>query len=75
MSSFKSLALTPPPSPVRSPDTLLVSDRLMPSTIALLRQGKKSISDYVQKEFPARLAQWNLAGFAHKPRSPQRLAR
>ena len=67
MSSFKSSASTPPPSQPTRPDTLLVSNRLTPSEIALLRQGKKSISDYVQKELPARLALLNLAGAPHKP--------
>lgn len=61
MSSYKSLASTPQPSRPTRPDTSLVSNRLTPSEIVLLRQGKKSISDYVQKEFPARLALLNLA--------------
>jgi hypothetical protein len=33
---------------------------LTPSEIDLLRQSKKSIADYVQRELPARLKQRNL---------------
>lgn len=37
------------------PNTLLASDLLTKSEIALLQQSKKSITDFVQKELPARL--------------------
>jgi len=51
-------------SPVRSrptkPSTWLASSQLTPSEIALLRQSKKSIADYVQKELPERLKQRHL---------------
>ncbi len=67
MSSFKPSVSTPQPSPPAEPDTLLVSNRLTPSEIALLRQGKKSITDYVQRELPAHLAALNLAVTPHKP--------
>jgi len=36
--------------------TLSISSRLTRSEIDALRQSKKSIADYVQKELPARLA-------------------
>ena len=41
-------------------NTSRVSDLLTPSEIDLLRQSKKSIADYVQRELPARLKQRNL---------------
>ena len=44
------------PLPPTKPDTLLVSDQLTRSEIDLLRQNKKSISDYVQKVYPDREA-------------------
>ena len=53
-----SLASSPPRPQPTTPDASLVSYRLTPAEIALLRQGKKSISDYVQGELPARLAQF-----------------
>ncbi len=55
MKSFKSLASIPKHSPVTKRVTSLVSARLSKSEIELLRQGKKSISDYVQREFHAML--------------------
>ena len=42
------------------PSTLQVSDPLTPSEIDLLRQSKKSIADFVQKELPERLKQRHL---------------
>ena len=62
-----SLASSPPRPQPTTPDASLVSYRLTPAEIALLRQGKKSISDYVQGELPARLAQLGLAHSLHKP--------
>ena len=51
-------------SPVRSlptkPNTSRASDLLTPSEIDLLRQSKKSIADYVQKELPGRLKRRHL---------------
>lgn len=62
-----SLASSPPRPKPTTPDASLVSYRLTPGEIALLRQGKKSISDYVQGELPVRLAQLGLAHVLHKP--------
>ena len=42
------------PLPPAKPDTLLVSDPLTRAEIDLLRQGKKSIAEYVQKMYPDR---------------------
>jgi len=56
MNSQKFSGSTPTPLPPTKPDTLLVSDRLTRSEIDLLRQGKKSITDYVQKVYPDREA-------------------
>jgi len=55
MKSFKSLASNPKPSRVTKRVTSLASARLSKSEIESLRQGKKSISDYVQRELPAML--------------------
>ncbi len=55
MKSSTSSASSPKHSPPTKPNTLLVSDPLTKSEIALLQQGKKSIADFVQKELPARL--------------------
>ena len=55
MKSSTSSALSPKRLPPTKPNTLLVSDPLTKSEIALLQQGKKSITDFVQKELPARL--------------------
>jgi len=65
MSADKPLASLPPTQPTVA-NNALVSNRLTPSEIALLRQGKKAISDYVQAELPARLAQLSLAHVLHK---------
>lgn len=62
-----SLASSPLRSQPTTPDASSVSYRLTPSEIALLRQGKKAMSDYVQAELPARLAQLGLAHVLHKP--------
>ena len=48
------------------PSTLLVSNLLTPSEIDLLRQSKKSIADYVQKELPVRLKQRHLEHVLNK---------
>ncbi len=55
MKSFKSLASSPKLLPATKRVTLLASARLSKSEIESLRQGKKSISDYVQRELPAML--------------------
>lgn len=47
-------------------DISTVSARLTPSEINLLRQSKKSISDYVQSELPVRLKSLNLEHFLNK---------
>jgi hypothetical protein len=62
-----SLASSPPPPQPTTPDASLVSYRLTPAEIALLQQGKKAITDYVQAELPARLALLGLAHVLHKP--------
>ncbi len=48
------------PSQPTRPNTLLVSNLLTPSEIDLLRQSKKAIADYVQKELSERLKQRHL---------------
>ncbi len=55
MNSSKSSASKPTPSQPTKPATLSVSVRLTKSEIDSLRQNKKLISDYVQKEFQASL--------------------
>ena len=55
MNSKRFLALTPARLQPTNRSTLWVSDRLTPSEIVALRQSKKSIADYVQKELPGRL--------------------
>ena len=55
MKSSTSSASNPKRLQPTKPNTLLVSDPLTKSEIALLQQGKKSIADFVQKELPARL--------------------
>ena len=50
MKSSKSSASTSTPSPQMKPSTSLDSARLTKSEIDSLRQNKKLISDYVQKE-------------------------
>ncbi len=47
-------------------NTSRVSDLLTPSEIDLLRQSKKSIADYVQRELPARLKQRHLDHLLNK---------
>ena len=54
MSSQKFLDSNPTPVPPAKPDNLLVSDPLTQAEIDLLRHGKKSITEYVQKMFPDR---------------------
>jgi hypothetical protein len=56
MTSSKSSVLSPRPLQPTKPANLWVSDQLTKSEIALLRQGKRSIADYVQREFPDREA-------------------
>lgn len=54
MSSQKFLDSNPTSLPPAKPDTLLVSDPLTKAEIDLLRQGKRSIAEYVQMMFPDR---------------------
>lgn len=56
MSSQKLSDSNPTPLPPAKPDTLLVSDPLTRAEIDSLRQGKKSIAEYVQKMYPDREA-------------------
>jgi hypothetical protein len=60
-------ATSPPPPQRTTSDASSVSYRLTPAEIALLQQGKKAITDYVQAELPARLALLGLAHVLHKP--------
>lgn len=55
MNSPKSSASSQPRSQPTKPTTLWVSPQLTASEIVSLRRSKKSIADYVQKEFPAQL--------------------
>jgi hypothetical protein len=48
------------------PSTSLVSDQLTPSEIDALRQSKKSIAAYVQKELPELLKQHQLGYVLNK---------
>ena len=48
------------------PSTSLVSDQLTPSEIDSLRQSKKLIAAYVQRELPERLKQHQLAYVLNK---------
>jgi hypothetical protein len=54
MSSQKFSDSNPTPLTTTKPDTLLVSDPLTRTEIDSLRQGKKSIAEYVQKMCPDR---------------------
>ncbi len=54
-SSTSSTSNLQPSQPTRQA-TLSISSRLTRSEIDALRQSKKSIADYVQRELPARLA-------------------
>jgi hypothetical protein len=56
MNALKSSVSSPTRSLQTKPATLWVSDQLTRSEIDSLRQGKKSISDYVQKVYPDRAA-------------------
>jgi hypothetical protein len=56
MSSSKSSAFKPTPSHPTKPATLSASARLTKSEIDSLRQNKRLISDFVQKEFQASLS-------------------
>ena len=67
MNSPKSSALSQPLSQPTKLNTSRVSDQLTPSEIDLLRQSKKSISDFVQKELPERLKQRHLEHILAKP--------
>ena len=58
--SPKSSALSQPRSQPTKLNTSVVSDQLTPSEIDWLRQSKKSIADFVQKELPERLKQRHL---------------
>ena len=57
MKSSKSSASTSTPSQPMKPNTLLDSARLTRSEIDALRQKKKAISDFVQKELKGSLGQ------------------
>ena len=48
-------------------NTLRDSDQLTPSEIDLLRQSKKSIADFVQKELPESLKQRHMEHILAKP--------
>ena len=65
MNVYKSLASRPAPSQPTKQATLWTSDPLTPSEIDSLRQGKKSIADFVQKAFPDREALLKVR--KHKP--------
>ena len=67
MNSPKSSALSQPLSQPTKLNTSRVSDQLTPSEIDLLRQSKKSIADFVQKELPERLKQRHLEHILAKP--------
>ena len=58
-SSTSSTSNLQPSQPTRQA-TLSLSSRLTRSEIDALRQNKKSIADYVQKELPERLKQRHL---------------
>ncbi len=67
MNSPKSSALSQPLSQPTKLNTSRVSDQLTPSEIDLLRQSKKSIADFVQKELPERLKQRHMEHILAKP--------
>ena len=58
--SLKSSGLTPTRSRPMKPSIWSVSSQLTPSEIVSLRQSKKLIADYVQKELPERLKERHL---------------
>lgn len=62
----KSSASSPTRSQPMKPSTSLVSDQLTPSEIDSLRQSKKLIAAYVQRELPERLKQHQLAYVLNK---------
>jgi hypothetical protein len=57
MKSSKSSASTSTPSQPMKPNTLLDSERLTRSEIDALRQKKKALSEFVQKELQGTLGQ------------------
>ena len=67
MNSPKSSASSPTRSLPMKPSTSLVSDQLTPSEIDALRQSKKSIADFVQKELPESLKQRHMEHILAKP--------
>ncbi len=67
MNSPTSSASSQPLSPPTKLNTLRVSDQLTPSEIDSLRQSKKSIADFVQKELPERLKQRHMEHILAKP--------
>lgn len=66
MNSPKSSASSQAPSPPTKRNTSQVFDLLTPSEIDLLRQSKKSIADYVQRELPVRLKNRHLEHLLNK---------
>ncbi len=66
MNSPISSASSPKRSQPMKPITSLVSDQLTPSEIDALRQSKKSIAAYVQKELSERLKQKKLGYVLNK---------
>ena len=64
--SPKSSASSQAPSPPRKRNTSQVFDLLTPSEIDLLRQSKKSIADYVQRELPVSLKSRHLEHLLNK---------
>ena len=60
MKSLKSLVSSQQLSPPTKPSTSLVSSQLSNSEIDSLRQSKKLIADYVQKELRERLKERHL---------------
>ena len=66
MNSPKFSASSQEPSQPTKPNTSQVFDLLTPSEIDLLRQSKKSIADYVQRELPVRLKQRHMEHLLNK---------
>jgi len=66
MNSPKSSASSQEPSLPTKLNTSQVFYLLTPSEIDLLRQSKKSIADYVQRELPVRLKQRHMQHLLNK---------
>jgi hypothetical protein len=66
MNSPKSSVSSQESSLSTKPNTSQVFDLLTPSEIDLLRQSKKSIADYVQRELPVRLKQRHMEHLLNK---------